>query len=115
MIAIVYIFRIVAFFTMTSDDTSDNRKSYYDMQKTTCYPLAFIAVAYNVINYFEWAHFPMFPFITWAILGLLNYQHTNLLKNFWEQNYTLSLLTELTQSKVDSLVVLTTEDESKRA
>ena len=83
-IALVYIWRVVAFFSMTSDDTSDNRKTYYNTQKNGAYLFIPIAIAYNATNFLEWGHFPQGPFIAWAMMGLLNYQNTQMLKNFWE-------------------------------
>ena len=59
LITVIYIMRSVGFLLVCNDDTSDNRKSYWQTQKNTNYILAFCGIAYLAINYLEWALLPV--------------------------------------------------------
>ena len=82
--ALVYTFRVIAFFLWFADDTTKTRKQYYDWHTYSFAVLGSAGIAIVVMKWIEWGHYPLWTIVSWALNIGFNIYHVFSLKEFYE-------------------------------
>ena len=83
LIAACYTIRTTYFFLMLNQDGSTaSRKDYFEYNKWTASGLAFCGLSLITLKWLEWSHYPTWTIVAWSLIGLFNYYHWFLLKDY---------------------------------
>ena len=82
--ALVYTFRVIAFFLWLADDTTLTRKQYYDWHTWSFVVLGLAGIAITIMKWIEWGHIPTWTLVSWVLNIGFNIYHIFSLKEFYE-------------------------------
>ena len=82
--ALVYTFRVIAFFLWLADDTVATRVQYYNWHSYSFGALGAAGVAIIVMRWIEWDHIPTWKLVSWVLNMGFNVYHIFSLKEFSE-------------------------------
>ena len=82
--ALVYTFRVIAFFLWFVDDTTATRKQYYDWHTYSFVVLGAAGIAIIVMKWIEWGHYPLWTIVSWVLNIGFNIYHIFSLKEYYE-------------------------------
>ena len=106
LIAAMYTIRTTYFFLMLAQEASiQSRTDYSDWNKLTAYGLGVCGFAICTLKWLEWSHPPTWSLVAWALVGLFNYYHWQVLEDYSAQTGTVpSSYVELVGGEDDAKV-----------
>ena len=102
--ALVFTFRVVAFFMWLADDSSSTRSMYYNWHSYSAIVLGLAGIGNVVLEWQEWGHIPTWTVVLWLIVFGLNVYHIFTLSDFAASNVTLAAAEVIPSS--DSQILL---------
>ena len=83
LVAAMYTIRSIYFFLMLNNEASiESREDYFDWNKWTTFGLALCGISTITFKWLEWSHSPTWTLVAWAVVGLFNYYHWFILKDY---------------------------------
>ena len=83
LIAAMYTIRATYFFLMLNQEaTTASREEYFNWNKMTTWGLTACGLSIITLKWLEWSHPPTWTLVAWALVGLFNYYHWFMLKDY---------------------------------
>jgi len=85
VIAAMYTIRATYFFLMLNNKASiTSKKDYFECNKWTTFGLTACGLTIIVLKWLEWSHIPTWTLVSWSLMGLFNYYHWFIIKDYAE-------------------------------
>ena len=83
VIAAMYTIRATYFFLMLNNNASiPSRRDYFEWNKWTTFGLTACGLTMITLKWLEWSHIPTWTVVSWTLVGLFNYYHWFIIKDF---------------------------------
>ena len=108
--ALVFTFRVVAFFLWLADDTSSTRTQYYSWHSFSFIVLGLAGIGNVALEWVEWGHVPTWTIVLWVIVFGLNVYNIFVLKDFSETRAGVASAAEVVDNPADDVQMLVKQD-----